>query len=68
MLRIFQPKNTYQFSVDRLVNRVKPCKDNVRLIYLDCNLKEGRGVVRNTSRYAPLSGKTMSFPEDSATL
>ena len=41
LLRAWEPKDTQQFSVDRLDNTVGHIRDNVRLTILECNRKRG---------------------------
>jgi len=41
MLWAYQPKDTQQFSVDRLDNAKSHCRGNVRLTCLECNRKRG---------------------------
>ena len=41
LLWCYTPKDTRQFSVDRLDNAKGHTRDNVRLTCLDCNLKWG---------------------------
>ena len=41
LLWAFQPKDTQQFSVDRLDNSVGHIQDNIRLTCLECNRKRG---------------------------
>ena len=41
MLWAYQPKDTQQFSVDRLDNSKGHCRGNVRLTCLECNRKRG---------------------------
>ena len=41
MLWAYAPKDTQQFSVDRLDNSLGHCKGNVRLTCLECNRKRG---------------------------
>ena len=41
LLWAYQPKDTQQFSIDRLDNSVGPIHDNDRLTCLECNRKRG---------------------------
>ncbi|MEW8687539.1 MAG: hypothetical protein AB2556_17125 [Candidatus Thiodiazotropha sp.] len=41
LLWAYQPKDTQQFSVDRLDNSVCHVRDNIRLTCLECNRKRG---------------------------
>lgn len=45
MLWAYQPKDTQQFSVDRIDNSLGHCKGNVRLTCLECNKKRGAAAV-----------------------
>ncbi|MEW8688823.1 MAG: hypothetical protein AB2556_23645 [Candidatus Thiodiazotropha sp.] len=41
LLWAYQPKDTQQYSVDRLDNSVGHFRDNIRLTCLECNRKRG---------------------------
>ena len=45
LLWAYQPKNTQQFSVDRLDNTMGLIRDNTRLTCLECYRKEGYAVL-----------------------
>ena len=45
MLWAYQPKDTQQFSADRLDNTMGHIHDNTRLTFLDCNRKRGYAVL-----------------------
>ncbi len=45
LLWCYAPKDTRQFSVDRLDNRCGHTRDNVRLTCLECNRKRGASVL-----------------------
>ena len=45
LLWAYQPKDTQQFSVDRLNNDKSHAKGNVRLTCLECNRKRGAAVL-----------------------
>ncbi|MEW8688011.1 MAG: hypothetical protein AB2556_19545 [Candidatus Thiodiazotropha sp.] len=45
LLWAYQPKDTQQFSVDRLDNSVGHDRDNIRLTCLECNRKRGADVL-----------------------
>ena len=47
LLWCYAPKDTRQFSVDRLDNRCGHTRDNVRLTCLECNRKRGAASVLN---------------------
>ena len=45
LLWAYQPKDTQQFSVDRLDNSVGHIRDNIRLTCLECNRKRGAAAI-----------------------
>ena len=45
LLWVYQPKDTQQFSVDRLDNTMGHTRDNTRLTCLECNRKRGYAVL-----------------------
>ena len=45
MLWAYQPKDTQQFSIDRLDNNKGHTRDNVRLTCLECNRKRGAATI-----------------------
>ena len=45
LLWAYQPKDTQQFSVDRLDNTTGHIRDNTRLTCLECNRKRGNAVL-----------------------
>ena len=45
LLWAYQPKDTQQFSVDRLENTMGHIRDNIRLTCLECNRKRGYAVL-----------------------
>ena len=45
LLLAYQPKDTQQFSVDRLDNTMGHIRDNTRLTCLECNRKRGYAVL-----------------------
>lgn len=49
LLWAYQPKDTQQFSVDRLDNSKGRCQGNVRLTCLECNRKRRVAVVPTTT-------------------
>jgi len=47
LLWVYQPKDTQQFSVDRLDNAKGHTRDNIRLTCLECNRKRGIAVLND---------------------
>ena len=47
LLWAYQPKDTQQFSVDRLDNTMRHIRDNTRLTCLECNQKRGYAVLND---------------------
>ena len=45
LLWAYQPKDTQQFSVDRLDNAEGHTRDNIRLTFLECNKNRGAEVL-----------------------
>jgi len=45
LLWVCQPKDTQQFSIDRLDNSTGHCRGNIRLTCLECNRKRGAAVI-----------------------
>lgn len=45
LLWAYQPKDTQQFSVDRLDNAMGHARDNIRLTYLECKINRGDAVL-----------------------
>ncbi|MEW8688971.1 MAG: hypothetical protein AB2556_24395, partial [Candidatus Thiodiazotropha sp.] len=56
LLRACQPKDTQQFSVDRLDNSVGHVCDNFRLTCLKCNQKRGAAVLSAQRLRTPSGG------------